>query len=364
MAIKTIMQNRPKKILIIKPSSLGDIVHTLPVPATLRKSFPAAHICWLVRPEFAWLVQNHPDLDEVIIFDRKFLAKSWFHPSAFKSLFRLIVQLRRRKFDVVFDLQGLLRTALFGWLSGCKKRFGMKNARELAHVFYTHKIAQDYNCIHIVDYHQKILQAAGASAFDINFILPVTASAANRVDALLSEYKIKPCGYVVFAPSSNRLEKCWPVHNFAKLADKLTAGFNVSVIAVGTESEKAVIQELKRLAKSEIIDFAGRTTIPELTVLLKNARLVVSNDTGPGHIAAALSVALVLIFGPTNPARVAPYGRDDCIVAVDADKRGLKHTSSDPRHRIEAVTVEQVYQKASRQLESQNPARQSLKNSH
>ncbi|MHC4368638.1 MAG: glycosyltransferase family 9 protein [Planctomycetota bacterium] len=124
-----------KNILIIKPSSLGDIVLALPALTALRKSFPDAKISWLVRPEFAALLEHHPHLDEIILFDRKFLGKAWFHPGAFGALVLLIRRLRSCKFDVVFDFQGLFRTASLAWLSGCRKRFGRAGAREFAHIF-------------------------------------------------------------------------------------------------------------------------------------------------------------------------------------------------------------------------------------
>ena len=152
-----------KNILIIKPSSLGDIVFALPALSALRRNFPDAKISWLVRPEFAPLLENHPHLTEVILFDRKRLGKAWFHPGAFCLLVSLIHQLRRREFDVVFDFQGLLRTAALSWLSGCKNRFGMANAREFARLFYTHKVHQDEDGVHLVDYYLKIVQAAGAA---------------------------------------------------------------------------------------------------------------------------------------------------------------------------------------------------------
>ena len=113
-----------KNILIMKPSSLGDIILALPALTTLRKNFPKAKISWLVRPEFAALLENHPHLDHIIPFDRKFLGKAWHNPRALGNLVSLVRRLRADKFDVVFDFQGLFRTASLAWLSGCKKRFG------------------------------------------------------------------------------------------------------------------------------------------------------------------------------------------------------------------------------------------------
>jgi lipopolysaccharide heptosyltransferase I len=343
-----------KNILIIKPSSLGDIVMALPALSALRKSFPEAKISWFIRPEFAPLLKNHSHLTETILFDRKFLGQAWFNPRALASLLSLIWRLNRSKFDAVIDLQGLFRTASLSWLSGCKKRFGMANAGEFGYVFYTHKVKQDRDSIHLVDYYLKIVQAAGASKTDVRFLLPTDPAAAEKVARLLKTNGIKPDNYAVFVPTSVHRDKCWPAERFAALADRVSKQFGLSIIATGAASEKNAVEELRNRANVPIANFAGATSIGELVALLKAARLVVSNDTGPGHIAAALGVPVVLIFGPTNPARVHPYNRPECAVAVEPDGRGFDADSTDPKHDIKAITVDEVYQKVCEQLNSRS----------
>jgi heptosyltransferase-1 len=339
-----------KNVLLIKPSSLGDIVLALPALTALRKSFPDARISWLIRPEFAPLLENHPHLNDTIIFDRKFLGKAWFHPRALASLLSLIRRLRRSKFDAVIDLQGLFRTASLAWLSGCKERLGMANARELAHIFYTHKTKRQQDCIHVVDYYLKVIQAIGAIETKVQFVLPTDPAAADSVNTLLIHRDIKPGNYAVFVPGSAQKSKCWPAHNFASLAEKIVSQFGFSIILVGTNAEKAITEKIVSRANAQVADFAGLTTLPELVALFKAAKIVVSNDTGPGHIAAALGVPLVMIFGPSNPIRLLPYRRPETLAAVEPFERGLKLQSSDPAHAIEAITVDQVYQKVCEQI--------------
>lgn len=339
-----------KNILLIKPSSLGDVVQALPALSALHRSFPAAKISWLIRPEFAELVENHPHLTETILFDRKFLGKAWFHPHALFCLLSLIRQLRRSRFDLVIDLQGLFRTACLGWLSGCKKRFGMTNAREFAHIFYTHKTRRDQNSIHVVDYYLKIVRAVGASETEVHFLLPVNSNAADSVNKLLESHDIKPDNYAVFVPASAHKSKCWPASNFASLAEKMAAKFGLSIILVGTEPERLITEEIVSASNFKVMNFTSLTTLSELVALFKGARVVVSNDTGPGHIAAALGVPLAMIFGPSNPIRLFPYGRAETLVAVDPFGRGLKLQSSDPAHAIDAITVDEVYEKACEQI--------------
>lgn len=340
------------KILIIKPSSLGDIVLALPALSALRRNFPSAKISWLVRPEFAPLLENHPHLTEVIPFDRKFLGKAWYHPKAFAALLSLIWRLRRDKFDIVFDFQGLFRTACLAWLSGSKKRFGMANARELAHLFYTHKVEQDQDCIHLVDYYSKIIKAAGATDIDVQFELPVNQYICDSVKKLLASRDIKLGKYVIFVPGSTHSSKRWPVEHFAALADRISTRLSLPIIAVGTEHEKSIVDEIQNFTDVPIINFAGQTSLSELVALLKPARLVVSNDTGPGHIAAALGTPLVMMFSWSNPARIAPYGRTECMIAREPYGRGPEIKSFDAKHSVETITVDEVYQKACEQLNS------------
>jgi heptosyltransferase-1 len=344
------MPDNLKNILIIKPSSLGDIVLALPALTALRQNYPDAKISWLIRPEFSGLLENHPHLNDVIIFDRKLLGKAWFHPHAFTSLLSLIRRLRQSKFDAIVDLQGLFRTASLAWLSGCKKRFGMAKGRELAHFFYTHRVEKELNCIHLVDYYLKIIKTITSCETPAQFIFPHVPEAADSVSSLLADNDVKPDNYAVFIPSSAHRDKCWPIQRFAVLADKISSQFHLSIVAVGTESEKDNVENLKDLANVRIANLAGGTSLSELIALLKAARLVISNDTGPGHIAAALGVPVVMIFGRSNPVRVAPYARPQCVVAIEPDKRGLQPNSSNPKYDINNITIPQVYQKVCEQM--------------
>jgi lipopolysaccharide heptosyltransferase I len=346
------MPSAIKNILIIKPSSLGDIILALPALMALRKSFPDAKISWLIRPEFAGLLENHPHLTQVIPFDRKFLAKAWFNPYAFFSLLSLIRTIRCNKFDVIFDFQGLFRTASLAWLSGCKNRYGLFDSREFAHLFYTDIIEQTQACTHLVDYYLKVVKAAGAIDTAVQFVLPDDRPAADSIKNLLKSNHIEPDNYAVLIPGSAQPDKRWPIERFAELADRISSDFNFSIVAVGTAPEADIVEKLKTFSKTTIANLAGRTSLKQLTELLKTARLVVTNDTGPGHIAAALSVPLVMIFGWSNPLRLGPYRRKDCVVAIEPDKRGTTRRSSNPNHDIKAITVDDVYKKVCQQLKS------------
>jgi len=328
-----------RNILIIKPSSLGDVVLALPALTALRTALPDARISWLIRPEFAPLLHGHPHLDEIIPFDRNCLAKAWFNPAALADLLALIRLLRRRNFDAVFDLQGLFRSGVLAWLSGSNKRFGMANAREFATIFYTDSITQTPDCVHLVDFFLKIVRAAGAEvSSSAEFIVSVDPEAAKTAKQLLAFHQITDSNYAVFVPGARRKFKCWPVERFAALAERIRSELHLHLVAVGSSPEKPLIQELKTLSTAPIADLAGKTSLPELVAILKNAALVISNDTGPGHIAAALDKPLVMMFDRINPARLAPYKRDHC----------------DPKYSIKTITVQEVFRKARQQIEHQS----------
>jgi ADP-heptose:LPS heptosyltransferase len=181
--------------------------------------------------------------------------------------------------------------------------------------------------------------------------LPTDPTAADSVNTLLINRDIKPGNYAVFVPGSAQEAKCWPAHNFASLAEKMVSQFGFSIIVVGTNAEKSITEKIVSGANVQVIDLAGLTSLPELVALFRSAKIVVSNDTGPGHIAAALGVPLVMIFGPSNPVRLLPYKRPETLAAVEPFGRGLKLQSNDPAHAIEAITVDQVYQKVCEQME-------------
>ncbi len=344
------MQDKFKNILIIKPSSLGDIVQALPALSALRRSFPDAEISWLVRPEFAPLLENHPDLTRIIPFDRRYLAKMWYHPGALIAFLGLCRRLRRSKFDAVFDFQGLFRTAFLSRISGCRNRFGLANAREFAALLYTHKVTQPPDCVHVVDCYLRVVQAAGVSDLDVEFTLPSDPAADDTVAALLADHDVNANNYAVLIPGSVHPDKCWPVERFAALADKLARKHNLSIVATGTESEAQLVRSLAESANVPVSNLAGNTSITELVALLSSARLVVSNDTGPGHIAAALGTPIVMIFGRTNPARLAPYGRKNAVAGIDIFTRSPGIDSRDPKYAITNITLNLVYQKVLTQL--------------
>ena len=296
----------PRRILIIKPSAIGDVVHALPILNLLRRQWPEAHISWLVTPACAGLLERHPQLDDVIRFERRELGRGWRSPRAAFELYRFMHDLGRRHFDLVIDLQGLFRS---GWMAASTRapfRVGPANAREGGWLFYTHRVPTGPPEQHAIERYLTLAQAVGCERGPVEFRFAVDDADRAAVAALT------PPRYAVLMPGANWVTKQWPVERFAALVTPLRERFGLeSVVAGGPDT-------IKLAAKVDgAVQLAGRTNLRQLVALFERASLVVANDSGPMHIAAALGRPLVTPFGPTNPVRTGPYRRMDSVVRVD-----------------------------------------------
>jgi lipopolysaccharide heptosyltransferase I len=334
-----------RNILIIKPSALGDIVHALPAMASLRASFPKAKISWLVRRQFAPLLECVPGIDELILFDRKLMGDWWCSPKAFSALWHFLRKLRQTHFDLALDLQGLFRTAFFAYQTDSRKRMGMSIAREGAGLLYTHRVQPPPESVHLIDYYNRIIAEAGGRTLCTSCAIVPPDSAFVSVRDKLAAMGLADKPYAVLVPGSAHQSKCWPTERFAQIAGKMAQEWNLAAVGTGSQEEHSLVEQIRQRADVPVINLAGQTTIPELLALLKNTRLVISNDTGPGHIAEAMKVPTVLIFGHTNPMRVGPYGRIQDVAAVNPLDRGQMVESKNPAYAIANVSEQMVLEK-------------------
>jgi len=299
----------PRRILLIKPSAIGDVVHTLPILALLRRQFAEAHIAWLLTPACAGLLDGHPMLNEVIVFERHRFGRGWREPASAHGLISFIQELRQRKFDLVIDLQGLLRSGLLAWLTGAPVRIGFANARELAPVFYTHRVRIDTAEQHAIDRYLKVAEALGCDMNGpLEFPFHVTDQDRGEVAAMLDG----STRYAVLLPGTNWATKRWPVERYAALVTPLRERFGLACVVAGSPDERELAEQIPGG-----INLAGRTSLRQLAALVERADLVIANDSGPMHIAAAMNRPLVTLFGPTNPVRTGPYRREDSVLRVD-----------------------------------------------
>lgn len=292
----------PSRVCLIKPSALGDVVHALPVLAALRRRWPEAHIAWVVNSGLRGLIEGHPQLDEVIPFDR---ARAKATPAGLAGIGRFLLGLRRRRFDLAIDLQGLLRSGLMTAATGAPTRVGLADAREGATRFYTHRIAAPAGNRHAVDVMLAVAAAFGADVSRPRFDPPISPEDRRWAAEALAGL---PRPVVVFNPGARWLTKRWPPEHFAAVARRAAAERGAGVVVVGSPEDRPLADAvLRSLGPVAALDLCGRTTLPQLAAVAAAADLFVSNDTGPLHLAVAAGAKVVGIYTCTSPEKTGPY---------------------------------------------------------
>lgn len=330
------LRNRDfRKILLIKLSAVGDVVHTIPVLNKLRRRYPAAQIDWLVTPAIAELLRHHPAINNVIEFPRENLSALW-RLTALRTYARLAGRLRAAGYDLVVDMHGQFRTAAFVLATGAPVRIGFdrpraevwdamprqfteqarrhawQGAREGSWLAYTHHIPVPTLDLHAVDRYLNVGPILGLEDGPADFSFPIPAAATASLDALLRRRAVASDNLVAIAPGTIWETKHWGSDKFAAVARSfLNRGF--AVVLIGSPRERAVCEEVVRLAPGAV-DLAGETTLTELAALIRRSTISITNDSGPMHLAVALNRPVVSVFGPTDPIWIGPYGRPDAVL--------------------------------------------------
>jgi len=316
-ALRDLSRRDYERILIIKPSSFGDVIHALPVLNGLRRRFPYARISWLVSTSCIGLLQGHPALDEAIPFDRKRYGQIGRSLRITVEFMEFVDALRARKFDLVLDLQGLFRSGFLSLASGAGVRVGFAAAREFAWPFYTDRVAVPDPEMHAVDRNYLFGRPLGFAEVPIEFGLPVRPEARAAVRRLLADQGIgRQEPYVLMAPATRWETKRWPARYFAAVAEWIQSEPGWPVVLIGANEEVEVARQVAELAGSRIVNLAGKTELAEVIALVAGASVVVMHDSGPMHLATALHKPMVAIYGPTSPARTGPYQRPEVVAQL------------------------------------------------
>ncbi len=337
-----------KKILIIKPSSLGDVIHTFPIVTALAKQIPGVTIDWVVRPEYADLVRAHPAVRKVLLFDRKGWALLGRLGKTLSEVFRLIRSFRSARYDAALDLQGLFRSGLMAYLSGAPLRMGFANAREHAPLFYNRKVAVTQERIHALDRYLLFLEALGLQkAEEAQYGLVVPAESESAIARRLAEEEIldgQPL--IVLNPLTRWETKKWVPERFAALADQVADTFQAHVVAIGGPDDREETEKIQSKMRARLTDLAGRTSLLELAALLRQADLMVTCDSGPMHLAAAMKTPVVALFGPTDPLRTGPHGLGHRVIQAGLDCAPCLERTCPEHGRacMEAISVDRVFE--------------------
>jgi lipopolysaccharide heptosyltransferase I len=299
-----------RRIALLKPSALGDIVHSLPVLTALRRLYPTAHICWIVNRAYAGLLEGHRDLDELLPFDRGALRRGM--GSAVRNSWSFVRQLRARRFDLVIDLQGLLRSGLMALASGAPRRIGVADCREGAHLCYTDLVdGPDRERLHAVERCWLVVQALGGGDMPIEFHVPLQPAALDWASATLADC---PRPWLVLAAGARWQTKLWPVEYFATLARRTQQQLGGTVLLVGTADDVSRSRAVAVLLSGKVCDLTARSDLPQLAALLSRADVVLANDTGPLHLAAALGRPVVAPYTCTGTRRHGPFRNNHTCV--------------------------------------------------
>ncbi len=290
------------KILIIKPSSLGDVIHALPFLNAVKKTFPDSEVDWVISKNLKGILEDNPLINELIFLDKDSWKNMKKLPETLSELSSLRKTLKSKHYDIVVDLQGLLRSGLIAFSTQTTLKIGFDDAREGSRFFYDRKVRVKESA-HAVDKCLKIAKAIKADITNVKFPLHINDASKIQIKKIIGNIK----EYLVIVPSARWSSKRWPTESFARLIKKLS----IPCCIIGSKGDKKRVREIIALlppkASDKIIDLCGKTDLKELAALLAGAKAVVTNDTGPMHIAAALNVPVISIFGPTDPQKTGPY---------------------------------------------------------
>jgi lipopolysaccharide heptosyltransferase I len=291
-----------RRIAIIKPSALGDVVHSLPVLTALRTRFPAASISWVINSAYESLLVGHPDLTETVPINLGAVKK--FRRAA-GAVMSIAGELRRRRFDLVIDMQGLLRSGIMTWLTGAPRRVGFANAREGSRYAYTHKVQSPaLDAAHAVDRMWCVAERFGVGHLPKVFRVPLQPA---EVEAAARELAALPRPVVAVAVGAKWLTKRWPTTHFAEVLRRAQNHFGGSAVFVGTREDGIASQEVIAKLRGPALDLTGKTSLPRLSAVLSLADAMLANDTGPLHLAAALGRPCVAPYLCTKVALHGPY---------------------------------------------------------
>jgi lipopolysaccharide heptosyltransferase II len=294
------------KILILKPSSLGDVIHALPVLRLLRSHWPESQIFWWLDVNLIPLLDKDPDLAGIFTFQRK----RWAAPHRWPEIVSSIAGMRKHRFDIAIDLQGLARSGMFAWLADPQLIIGLDNlregSREGARALYDLTPARANPKTHAVDRYLSVLQLLDVPLhWNFEWLPP-------RADGLKSlRQKWAPeregARWIVMLPGGRWNNKRWPVEYFVDVARRLREIPSLRLVVLGSKDERGLGETIAGAVPEFCLNLAGATTLDEMIEWIRLSRLVITNDTGPMHVAAAIGRPVIAVFGPTNPLNTGPY---------------------------------------------------------
>lgn len=338
-----------QRILVTRTDRIGDLVLTTPVFEALRKKFPDAHLACLAFLENREIVEGNPYLDEVILYDKKGSERGWLGNFIFAR------RLARKRFDVVIHLHPTNRMHGVSWLAGIPIRIGYrkKNAWTLTHSMEDRK---SEGLKHESEYNFDLLKLMGIEPPEkMKPYFPLKEKDKISLDFFLRNLGLNGKTYAVLNPSASCPSKIWHAERFARLADRLQEKLGLRILLIGSQRDKPLSEKLRRYAAQPVIDLTGKLSLGMLGWLLKGSSILVSNDSGPVHIAAAVGTPTVSIFGRKqaglSPRRWGPLGENTKVIHKEvACSVCLAHDCRINFLCLDVISVEEVFQEAMQML--------------
>ena len=301
------MSDTPRKILIVLHGSIGDVTRALPVATLLRRGFPAAYIAWSIEPPALPLVERHPAVDEVILFDR---------PNWRKSLLPFLRRIRHGRFDLVLDLQRHLKSGLISRWSGAPRRVGFDraDAKELNWIFNNQHVGQGHYESKLKQY-LSFLEYLYIRSSPLEWEIPLTSAEASRVDTITSQIGSP---FAAYCAGGSWQSKRWSPLEAARNAAEVRRRYGLGAAVLGGDEDRSFAGEMLASCTTPVVDLTGRTSLREAVGILARAELSIGPDSGLMHLSAAVGTPVVSLWGPTDPKRTGPYGFDDLIVRGSA----------------------------------------------
>jgi ADP-heptose:LPS heptosyltransferase len=349
-----------KRILIVKPSSLGDVVHTLPLVHAIKRTAPSSYIGWVVQKGFAGIIAHDPAVDEVLTITipstsdpqapRGVLWKATV--ATVSTLLDLRTKFRASPYDIVLDLHASFRSGLIARLNPGGIRVGFAEAKELNTWFQTDLIRLPDTVTHAVDKNLGFADYLGVSPILEDFRLVTSPEARARADAFLSSHGVGLGERIIYANAAARWEtKFWYPEGWAELAELFMERLQANVVFAGSPDDLSYIELIARRMKRPPLIAAGKLDLLASVALLERADVYVGVDSGPMHIAAFTGTPVVALFGPTDPAKVGPYGSGHrVVVREDLHCLACRRRSCEDRKCLKGITPERVYDETVRLL--------------
>ncbi|MFT5607890.1 MAG: lipopolysaccharide heptosyltransferase II [Parvicella sp.] len=326
-------------ILVIKQSSLGDVLHSTAALRAIKAEHPNSHLTVLTNQASSGILENNPDIDELVLFDYALVKKQSLLGigAVVKEFNRVKKRLNSRHYDLAFDLQGLLRSVLFLYAATASKKY--VKGRWLGLQGFRNKT------LHAIDEMAAVLNLAGIVMESKKMRLMSTAEESDNAAQVLGTVSFVSIAgslpLIVISPFTRWYSKNWPLASFIALADQLSQNGECEVVITGTAEDKATINaEMAKLAAPWFVNLAGTLSLGELAALMTKADLVISGDSFPMHLASAVDTPLVALFGPTDESKTGPLGEATKVIRPEGcDKCDRPNC---PRACLGRVSVERV----------------------